>query len=75
MPRNKTMIYADTASITYGGTEADMMCWVRVTEMLMRARTQREASLATTTMVRRTTMTISFTVAAPSPLHQLAVAA
>lgn len=46
MPRKKTVIYADVAPISSGGTEADMQFWVRVTQMLLRARAQREARLA-----------------------------
>lgn len=46
MPRKKTVIHADVAPIGSGGTEADMQCWVRVTQMLLRARARREARLA-----------------------------
>lgn len=73
MARPKRTIHAEVAPITGGGTEADMMCWVRVTEMLLRARAQREAHLAAT-VVCRTVLTISFSVAEPSWSRPLAAA-
>ena len=74
MARPKTTIHAEVAPITGGGTEADMMCWVRVTEMLLRAWARREARLAAATVVRRAVLTISFSVAEPSLSRPLAAA-
>ena len=74
MARTKRTIYAEVAPITGGGTEADMMCWVRVTEMLLRAQVRREERLAAT-MRRRVVVTVSFTVEGPQPAQILAMAA
>lgn len=74
MARPKSTIHADVDPITGGGTEADMMCWVRVTEMLLQARAKREERLAAT-MVRRTVLTISFSIEAMHTSRSLAVAA
>jgi len=74
MARTKRTIYAEVAPITGGGTEADMMCWVRVTEMLLRAQTRREERLAAT-MRRRVVVSVSFIVEGPKLSHALAIAA
>ena len=46
MARPRTIIHADVEPIGSNGTEADMMCWVRVTQLLMQSKARRDARLA-----------------------------
>ena len=46
MSRKRMVIHAESDPIGTDGTEADMQCWVRVTQMLLQARARRQARLA-----------------------------
>jgi hypothetical protein len=72
MARLKTNITAEAFPITCDGTEADTQCWVRVTEMLLRARERRERRLAVARMVYRTVVTVSFTIGGAEPSRFMA---
>ena len=75
VPRSTPTIRIEVTLAEYDEQDGDLRHWIRATEILLRARARRDARVAATTVLRRTILTVTFTVAEIASTSSLAIAA
>jgi len=75
VPRPTPTIHIEVTLAEYDEQNGDLRHWIRATEILLRARARRDARIAAATVLRRTVVTVTFTVAESASTSSLGIAA